>query len=95
MGLARALGSTPHLRWELVPTMQWNLSAGVEQAAQEVSSVDAKSTLADQTPPASSLTLWMICALTAGLIVVALIPNLVLGLGTSRYAAGQRRARGA
>jgi Bacterial SH3 domain len=89
MRLARALGSIPHLRRELVPTarsrvvrgrMQWNLSAGVEQPAQEVSSVDVKATLADQTPLASSLMLWVTRVLIAGLVVVALIPNLILGV---------------
>jgi SH3 domain-containing protein len=86
MRLARALGSMPHLRRELVPTarsrvargrMQWNLSAGVEQP---ISSVDVKATLADQTPLASSFMLWVTRVLIAGLVVVALIPNLILGV---------------
>jgi len=89
MRLARALGSIPHLRRELVPTarsrvvrgrLQWNFSTGVEQPAQEVSSVDGKATLADQTPLASSLMLWVTRVLIAGLVVVALIPNLILGV---------------
>src|SRR6476620_10197267 len=84
MRLARALGSMPHLRRQLPATsrvvqgrMQWNLSAGVEQPAQEVSSVDVKATLADQTSIASSLMLWVTRVLIAGLVVVALIPNLI------------------
>ena len=89
MRLARALGSMPHLRRQFVPTvrsrvvrgrLQWNLSTGVEQPAQEVSSVDVKATLADQTPLASSLMLWVTRVLIAGLVVVALIPNLILGV---------------
>src|SRR5262249_30629509 len=89
MRLARALGPMPHLRRELVPTArsrvaqrrrQWNLSPGVEQPAQEVSSVDVKATLADQMPLASSLMLWVARVLIAGLVVVALIPNLILGI---------------
>ena len=89
MRLARALGSLPHLRRQFVPTarsrvvrgrLQWNLNTGVEQPAQEVSSVDVKATLADQTPLASSLMLWATRVLIAGLVVVALIPNLILGV---------------
>jgi hypothetical protein len=89
MRIARAIGSLPHLRRQLVPTvrsrvvrgrLQWNLSTGVEQPAQGVSSVNVKPTHADQTPLASSLTLWVIRALIAGLVVVALIPNLILGV---------------
>ena len=62
MRLARALGSLPHLRRQFVPTarsrvvrgrLQWNLSTGVEQPAQEVSSVDVKATLAR--PDATSI----------------------------------------
>jgi Bacterial SH3 domain len=86
MRLAGTRGSMPHLR-QLVPTarsrvvrgrMQWNLSTGVEQPP--LSSVDVKATLADQTPPASSLMLWVIRPLIAGLVVVTLIPNLILGV---------------
>ncbi len=89
MRLARALGSLPHLRRQFVPTarsrvvrgrLQWNLNTGVEQPAQEVSSVDVKATLANQTPLASSLMLWATRVLIAGLVVVALIPNLILGV---------------
>ena len=89
MRLARALGSLPHLRRQFVPAarsrvvrgrLQWNFRPGLEEPAQKVSSVDVKATLADQTPLASSLRLWMICALTAGLVVVTLIPNLILGV---------------
>jgi hypothetical protein len=89
MRLARALGSLPHLRRQFVPTarsrvvrgrLQWNFNTRVEQPAQEVSSVDVKATLADQTPLASSLMLWVTRVLIAGLVVVALIPNLILGV---------------
>jgi hypothetical protein len=87
--LARAVGSLPHLRRQFVSTtrsrvvggpLQWNFGAGVEQPARGVTSVNAKPTVADRTPLASSLTLWMICALTASLVVVTLIPNLILGV---------------
>jgi Bacterial SH3 domain len=89
MRLARALGSLPHLRRQFVPTarsrvvrgrLQWNFSTGIEQPSQGVSSVDVKATLADQTPLASSLMLWVTRVLIAGLVVVALIPNLILGV---------------
>jgi len=68
MRLARALGSLPRLRRQFVPTarsrvvrgrLQWNFNTRVEQPAQEVSSVDVKATLADQTPLAFSLMLWV------------------------------------
>ena len=89
MRLARALGSLPHLRRQFVPTarsrvvrgrLQWNFSTGIEEPSQGVSSVDVKATLADQTPLASSLMLWVTRVLIAGLVVVALIPNLILGV---------------
>jgi hypothetical protein len=89
MRLARALNSLPHLRRQFVPTarsrvvrgrLQWNFSTGVEQPAQKVSSVDEKATLADQTPLASSLMLWATRVLIAGLVVVTLFPNLILGV---------------
>ena len=89
MRIARAIDAMPHLRRQLVPTvrsrvvqgrLQWNLSTGVAQPAEGVSSVNVKPTLADQTPLASSLTLWVIRALIAGLVIVALIPNLILGI---------------
>ena len=89
MRLARALGSLPHLGRQFVPSarsrvvrgrLQWNFSTGVEQPAQEVSSVDGKATLADQTPLAFSLMLWVTHVLMAGLVVVAMIPNLILGV---------------
>ena len=86
MRIARAIGSIPHLRRPFVPTVRsrvvrgrWNPSAGVEQPAQGVS-VDVKATLPDQTPLASSLMLWVTRVLIAGLIVVSLIPNLILGV---------------
>ena len=89
MRLARALGSLPHLRRQFVPTarsrvvrgrLQWNLGTGVEQPAEEVSSADVKATLGQPTPLASSLMLWATRVLIAGLVVVALIPNLILGV---------------
>ena len=89
MRLARALGFLPHLRRQFVPMArsrvvggrpQWNFTTGIEQPSQEVSSVDVKATLADQTPLASSLMLWVTRVLIAGLVVVALIPNLILGV---------------
>jgi hypothetical protein len=87
MRIARALCSLPHLRRQFVPMVRsrvvrgrWNLSTGVEQPARGVSSVNVKTALADKTPLASSLTLWVIRALIAGLVVVALIPNLILGI---------------
>jgi Bacterial SH3 domain len=89
MRLARAIGSMPHLRRQFVPAarsrvvrgrLQWILCTGVEQPAQEVSSVDVKATLADQMPLASSLMLWVTRVLIAGLVVVAMIPNLILGV---------------
>ena len=85
MRFARALGSLPHLRRQSVPTarsrvirgrLQWN--PGIEQ--QGVSSVDGKATLGKKTPLASSLMLWVTRVLIAGLVVVALIPNLILGV---------------
>ena len=45
-----------------------------------MSSVDVKAPLTDQTPLASSLMLWVTRMLIAGLVVVALIPNLILGV---------------
>ena len=87
MRFARALGSLPHLRRQSVPTarsrvvrgrLQWN--PGIEQPSQGVSSVDGKATLGKQTPLASSLMLWVTRVLIAGLVVVALIPNLILGV---------------
>jgi hypothetical protein len=83
MRLARALGSLPHLRRHFVPTarsrvvgerLQWNLSPGIEQPSQDV-----RAALGQPTPLASSLMLWVTRVLIAGLVVVALIPNLVLG----------------
>jgi Bacterial SH3 domain len=79
MRIARAIGSMPHLRRQLVPTGVV-FSTSVEQPAQGVSSVNVKPTHADQTPLASSLALWVIRALIAGLVIVALIPNLILGV---------------
>ena len=81
MRLARALGSLPHLsrqaRSRVVrERLQWNLSTGIEQPSQGVSS----GALGPPTPLASSLMLWATRVLIAGLVVVALIPNLILGV---------------
>jgi Bacterial SH3 domain len=78
MRIARAIGSIPHLRRQLVPTVRSRVVR--EQPAQEVSSVNVKTTLAGQMPLASSLTLWVIRALIAGFVIIALIPNLILGV---------------
>ena len=89
MLLARALGSLPHLSRHFVPTarsravrerLQSNLSMGIEQPSQGVSSVDAEAALGQPTSIASSLVLWVTRVLIAGLVVVALIPNLILGV---------------
>ena len=89
MRFARALGSLPNLRRQSVPMarsrvvrgrLQWNPSTGIEQPSQGVSSVDGKATLGKKTPLASSLMLWVTRVLIAGLVVVALIPNLILGV---------------
>ena len=85
--MARALGSLPHLRRQLVPTVgspsqrrfQCGINSTVEQPAQRASALNAKYILADQTLPVSSLSFLAIRALAAGLILVALIPNLMLG----------------
>ena len=78
--LARALDSLPHLRGQFVPTARsrvvrgrplWNPSTEIEQPSQGVSSVDIKAPLADQTPLASSLMLWVTRVLIAGLVVVS------------------------
>ena len=83
--LARALGFLPHFRRQFVPTarsrfvrgrLQWNHRTAVEQSSQGVSSVDGKAAQ----PLASSLMFWATRVLMAGLVVVALIPNLILGV---------------
>ena len=85
MRLARALGFLPHFRRQFVPTarsrfvrgrLQWNHRTAVEQSSQGVSSVDGKAAQ----PLASSLMFWATRVLMAGLVVVALIPNLILGV---------------
>src|SRR6478672_4220740 len=78
MRIAGAIGSMPHLRRQLVPTVRSRVVR--EQPAQGVSSVNVKTTLAGQMPLASSLTLWVIRALIAGFVIIALIPNLILGV---------------
>jgi hypothetical protein len=83
MRLARALCSLPHLRRQFVPTARSRVvreRTGIEQPSQGVSSVDVKATLGQSRPLASSLMLWVTRVLIAGLVVVALIPNLILGV---------------
>ena len=89
MQLAPALGSLPHLRRQSVPTarsrvvrrrLQWVPSTEIEQPSLGVSSVEGMATLGEQTPLAFSLMLWVTRVLIAGLVVVALIPNLILGV---------------
>jgi hypothetical protein len=103
MRFARALDSPPHLRGQFVPTARsrvvrgrplWNPSAEIEHPSQGVSSVDVKAPLADQTPLASSLMLWVTRVLIAGLVVVELIPNLILGVVfCAGYLLAELRAR--
>ena len=84
MRIARAIDSMPQLRRQLVPTVRSRVergrfSTGVDQPTQGVSWVNVQPGLADQTTPLSSLTLSLIRALVAGLVLAALIPNLMLG----------------
>ena len=81
-----ALGSLPNLRQHHAPTARSRLSRGrlqgkvstaTERPALEVTW--AKRGPVDQTPLSSLPTLSVIRALVAGLILVALIPNLTLG----------------
>jgi hypothetical protein len=58
--------------------LQRNFNSAVEKPTRGVS-FNVKPRLADQTTPASSTTLWLIRALVAGLVLIALIPNLTLG----------------
>jgi hypothetical protein len=59
--------------------LQRNFNTAVEKPTQGVSWVNVKPGLAEQTTPLSSLTLSLIRSLVAGLILIALIPNLMLG----------------
>ena len=86
--IAGAIGSVPHLRRQLIPTarsgprrrpLEGNFNTATEKPTQRVSWVNVKPGLADQTTPLPSLTLSLIRALVAGLVLVALIPNLMLG----------------
>ena len=84
MRIARAINSMPQLRRQLVPTVRSRVergrfSTGVDQPTQGVSWVNVQPGLADQTTPLSSLTLSLIRALVAALVLIALIPNLMLG----------------
>jgi hypothetical protein len=88
MRIARALGALPNLRRHLAPTARSRLNRGrsqgvvsttIERPALEVTWVNTKRRPVDQTPLAPLPTLSMIRALVAGLILVALIPNLTLG----------------
>jgi hypothetical protein len=83
--IAGALGSLPHLPQQLAPTLrsrrprgrsQWNVYTAVEKPAQRASSVNVRPIFADRARLVSSS---LNCALVAGLILLALIPNLVLG----------------
>ena len=72
----------PHLRRQFVPAvpprrrpLQRNFNTAVEKPTQGVSWVNGKPGLAEQRTPVSSL----IRALIAALVLVALIPNLMLG----------------
>lgn len=88
MRISQALGSLPNLRRHLAPTarsrlsrgrLQQNVSTAIERPALEVSWVNTKRGPVDQTPLAPLLTISVIRTLVAGLILVALIPNLTLG----------------
>ena len=84
MRIARAIDSMPQLRRQLVPTVRSRVergrfSTGVDQPTQGVSWVNVQPGLADQTTPLPSLTLSLIRALVAALVLIALIPNLMLG----------------
>src|SRR6478735_6301829 len=84
MRIARAIDSMPQLRRQLVPTVRSRVergrfSTGVDQPTQGVSWVNVQPGLADQTTPLSSPTLSLIRALVAALVLIALIPNLMLG----------------
>jgi hypothetical protein len=59
--------------------LQRNFNPAVEKRTQGISWVNVKPGLADQATPSSSLTLSLIRALVAGLVLIALIPNLTLG----------------
>jgi hypothetical protein len=59
--------------------LQRNFNTAVEKRTQGISWVNVKPGLADQATPSSSLTLSLIRALVAGLVLIALIPNLTLG----------------
>ena len=88
MRIARATGTMPRVRRQLVPTvrprprrrrLQWTFNTAVEKPTQGVSRVKVEPGHADQNTPLSSLTLSLIRALVASLVLVALIPNLMLG----------------
>src|SRR5262249_6187617 len=81
---ARALGSMPHLRRQPVRSqsqgrLQCGINTAFENRAQRASVVNAKYVVADQTPPVSPLAFSVIRASVAGLILLALVPNLMLG----------------
>ena len=59
--------------------MQRNFNTAVEKRTQGISWVNVKPGLADQATPLSSLTLSLIRAWVAGLVLIALIPYLTLG----------------
>ena len=86
--IARAIGSMPRLRRRLIPIarsrakrrpLQGNFNTAIEKPTQGVSWVNVQPRLPDQTTPLPSLKLSVIRALVAGLVLAALIPNLMLG----------------
>ena len=85
--IAGAIGSVPHLRRQLIPTassgprrrpLQGHFNSAIEKPTQGVSAT-VQPRLPDQTTPLPSLTFSLIRALVAGLVLAALIPNLMLG----------------
>lgn len=82
--IAGALGSLPHLPQQLALTIsrppqgrsQWNVCTAVEKPAQRASLVNVTAIFADRARLVSSS---LNCALVAGLILLALNPNIVLG----------------
>ena len=87
--IAGAIGSVPHLRRQLIPTarsgprrrpLEGNFNTATEKPTQRASWAAVQPSLPDQTKPLlPSLTLSVIRALVAGLVLAALIPNLMLG----------------
>ena len=83
-----AIGSVPHPRRQLIPTarsgprrrpLEGNFNTAAEKPTQGASWAAVQPSLPDQTRPLPSPTLSVIRALVAGLVLAALIPNLMLG----------------